>query len=205
MRIRNMNENKTATRLRQVCNNCYGGNASDMGHDLGWGYSTLTRYLSGKATPPARLLITLSRSKGISLKWLKGEGGEQIEFEKDEEVEENTGIAYSLPVVAVPYESVPKNDDLGATRMIRETTRYHSRADRYWIRTDRAYQNGTIQPGDYLLIRAFPKSQAKDCDVGKLSVFRRGEELILEEVRRDDIANGVGLVGKVRMVERDLD
>lgn len=197
-----MDKNVTADRLRKICDSLYYGNASAMASDMGWGYSTLTRYLSGKASPPARLLMALSRGKNIRLKWLEGEGGGEIEFD---EVVNSGGSLYTRPVVTVPFDHVPTDEDLGLTRLSRETSRFHCKPEHYWLRVDRMYKSGTVIPGDYVMVRMFPKGRAKEVDVGKLFILNRGENVVLAEVSNDDVTDGVAMFGKVVLIERDAE
>jgi len=186
-------------RIRTVLAEVYDGNKTLMSNATGNDRSTIAKYESGARTPTKRFMTSLSHATGISLDWLLGTGGDQIQYGND------AGSELARPVTTIPCERVPTTSTPGYNGLNRQTAPYHNERNKFWLKVQKDYAAQHVYAGDLILIREMFQSAAKDIDVDHLFIMKRNEKVVFEPVTEQDVKDGTVLFGKAIMCERDLE
>jgi transcriptional regulator with XRE-family HTH domain len=198
--------NAITKRFCKVLEHAYGGNISQMAHDIGVDRSTCSRYKDGKTVPNRRSLMALSRALNISLEWLENGTDEEIQYEPQSSSSDISmwGLkVFRSPVVAVVTESQP-----GEAGMLFAPPPTFYEDARYWLEVRQDNRGNAVRAGDYLLIQPCDAREPAGSDLNRLRIVTHDGDPnpALETVAEADLKrNGkLKIVGAVLMLHRDL-
>jgi transcriptional regulator with XRE-family HTH domain len=194
-------------RFCKVLEVVYGGNTSQMAHDIGVDRSTCSRYKDGKTIPNRRSLMALSHEKGISLDWLERGLDEEIQYEQQSS--SSDGISeWGLKVFRSPVVAVVEESQLGETGMLIATPSSFYDPKRYWLEVRQEFGDHAIRIGDLLLIQPCDARDPAESDVNRLRTVMHAGDLtpVLAIVTNADPKNKgkQKIVGAALLLHRDL-